>query len=169
MAIDESGLQSSGGGSAQRVSLSKWVNESLPAFQDLLTAHDVARLTRRHRWVLLALSLIGRFPPMHRYRGRRMGWHRRDVLQWLGADGSSRSCRSANGAAGRRPIQRQLDLKCQSCRRKQAPRPPCSPVPDRHRDRPRWPASQRRLSSTTPQPARAPRRRSTSHSTSKTP
>jgi len=32
-----------------RVTLSKWVNERFPPWEQLLTAHDVARLTRRRR------------------------------------------------------------------------------------------------------------------------
>ena len=53
-----------------RVSLSKWANERFPSFQELLTAHEVARLTRRHRWVLAALTLLGRFPRKQRFHGR---------------------------------------------------------------------------------------------------
>ena len=81
MAIDESGSQTLDRGRAQQVSLSKWVNERIPSFQELLTAHDVARLTRRHRWVLTALTLFGRFPRRQRFHGRRIGWLRSDVLE----------------------------------------------------------------------------------------
>ena len=83
MAIDESGLQTPDRARAQRVSLSKWVNEKFPSFQELLTAHDVARLTRRHRWVLAALTVVGRFPPRQRFHGRSVGWRRHDVERWL--------------------------------------------------------------------------------------
>lgn len=65
------------------VSLSKWVNERLPAWNELLGAHEVARLTRRHRWALTALALLGRFPKPQRFRGRAIGWRRRDVEHWL--------------------------------------------------------------------------------------
>ena len=37
---------------SRNVVLSPWVNEPLPAWEELLSAHDVARLTRRPRWVL---------------------------------------------------------------------------------------------------------------------
>lgn len=37
MAIDESGSQTLDRGRAQRVSLSKWVDERFPSFQELLT------------------------------------------------------------------------------------------------------------------------------------
>src|SRR6185437_14844209 len=92
MAIDESGLRILDRGRAQRVSLSKWVNEKFPSFQELLTAHDVARLTRRHRWALTTLTLFGRFPRRKRFHGRRIGWLRSDVLEWLAADVSFVDC-----------------------------------------------------------------------------
>jgi hypothetical protein len=66
-----------------RVSLSKWVNEKLPPWTELLSAHEVARLTRRHRWILSALTLLKGFPKQERFRGRGIGWHRRDVERWL--------------------------------------------------------------------------------------
>jgi integrase len=50
--------------SPDRVTLSKWVNERFPPWEQLLSAHDVARLTRRPRWVLLGLMLLGRFRPI---------------------------------------------------------------------------------------------------------
>lgn len=66
-----------------RVALSRWVNEPLPAWQDILSAHDVARLTRRPTWILYGLALVGRFPRECQYRGRRIGWLRSDVLNWM--------------------------------------------------------------------------------------
>ena len=66
-----------------RVALSRWVNEPLPAWQDVLSAHDVARLTRRPTWILCGLALVGRFPRKCQYRGRRIGWRRSDVLAWM--------------------------------------------------------------------------------------
>jgi predicted DNA-binding transcriptional regulator AlpA len=69
-----------------QVSLSKWVNEKLPPWTELLTAHEVARLTRRHRWILSALTLLGRFPKQERFRGRAIGWKRHDVERWLRSD-----------------------------------------------------------------------------------
>ncbi len=68
------------------VRLSRWVNEPYPPITELLTAHDVARLTRRPRWMLWGLRLIGRFPRKARYRGRRVGWRRSDVLEWMARD-----------------------------------------------------------------------------------
>src|SRR5579883_3596880 len=108
MAIDESGSQTLVG-RAQRVSLSKWVNERFPSFQELLTAHDVARLTKRRRWVVAALTLLGRFPRRQRFHSRQIGWLRRDVLDWLADDvdfvgchstGRSRPVRLAGGGGG---------------------------------------------------------------------
>jgi hypothetical protein len=72
--------------SLRNVSLSRWVNERFPAWEHLLTAHDVARLTRRPPWILTALVLIGRFPRKCRYHGRGVGWLRSDVLVWMSRD-----------------------------------------------------------------------------------
>jgi predicted DNA-binding transcriptional regulator AlpA len=66
------------------VPLSRWVNERFPAWNEILTSHDVARLTRRHRWILTALSLVGRFPKKRQFHGRPIGWMRIDVDQWIG-------------------------------------------------------------------------------------
>ena len=74
--------------SPDRVTLSKWVNERFPPWEQLLSAHDVARLTRRPRWVLLGLTLLGRFPRKHCFHGRRIGWLRDDVLDWIGKGAS---------------------------------------------------------------------------------
>lgn len=65
------------------VPLSPWVNERFPAWNEILTSHDVARLTRRHRWFLSALSFVGRFPKKHHFHGRPIGWLRTDVHQWI--------------------------------------------------------------------------------------
>src|SRR5213082_96940 len=70
--------------SPDRVTLSKWVNERFPPWEQLLSAHDVARLTRRPRWVLLGLMLLGRFPRKQCFHSRRIGWLRDDVLDWIG-------------------------------------------------------------------------------------
>jgi hypothetical protein len=48
------------------VTLSRWINEPYPPLTELLSAHDVARLTRRPRWLLVGLELIGRFFPERR-------------------------------------------------------------------------------------------------------
>ncbi len=68
---------------AARVLLSKRLNEPFPPLNQVLSAHDVARLTRRHRWVLYALTILGRFPKQQRFRGHPIGWHRRDLASWL--------------------------------------------------------------------------------------
>jgi hypothetical protein len=71
---------------SQTVTLSPWVNERFPACEHLLSAHDIARLTRRPRWMLAGLTLVGRFPRKRRYHGRGIGWMRSDVLTWLTKD-----------------------------------------------------------------------------------
>ena len=65
------------------VSLSKWVNEKFPAWDEILSAHDVARLTRRRCWFVHTLTLLGRFPKRRRFHGRSIGWGKREVLKWL--------------------------------------------------------------------------------------
>ncbi len=67
----------------QNVTLPVWVNDPLPSFAELLSAHDVARLTRRPKLVISGLMLLRRFPQKHRYRGRQVGWLRSDVLDWM--------------------------------------------------------------------------------------
>jgi predicted DNA-binding transcriptional regulator AlpA len=71
---------------AAPIMLSRWINEPYPPVTELLSAHDVARLTRRSRWLLMGLALIGRFPKKARFRGRPFGWWRSDVLDWMSRD-----------------------------------------------------------------------------------
>jgi predicted DNA-binding transcriptional regulator AlpA len=71
---------------ADRVRLSPYVNEPYPNWEEMLSAHDVARLTRRPRWMVLSLTVLGRFPRRRRFRGRDIGWLRSDVLTWLATD-----------------------------------------------------------------------------------
>jgi predicted DNA-binding transcriptional regulator AlpA len=68
---------------AEKASLSKWVNERLPALDQLLTAHEVSRLIRRSKCAVYALSALGRFPKRWRFQGREIGWRRADVDLWL--------------------------------------------------------------------------------------
>jgi predicted DNA-binding transcriptional regulator AlpA len=75
------------------VCLSPWVNEPLPAYTELLTAHDVSRLTRRGKCVLAVLTLAGFFPEKRRSRGRGIGWLRSDVERWVQSTESNRHCR----------------------------------------------------------------------------
>jgi hypothetical protein len=69
-----------------RVSLSKWVNEKLPALDQILSARDVARLTRRRWWVVHALTLFGKIPRQQRFHGRAIGWAKRDLENCLVRD-----------------------------------------------------------------------------------
>jgi predicted DNA-binding transcriptional regulator AlpA len=68
---------------APAVSISPWVNEPLPDVRGILCSRDLARLTRRPRWELFGLALIGKFPRKKRYRGRPIGWCRAEVLEWM--------------------------------------------------------------------------------------
>lgn len=65
------------------LTISRWVNEPYPPLGELLSAHDVARLTRRPRWMLMGLGLIGQFPRRRRLRGQWVGWYRSEVLEWI--------------------------------------------------------------------------------------
>jgi predicted DNA-binding transcriptional regulator AlpA len=89
----------------QEVSISKWVNERAPPWDDILTAHDVARLTRQHPWHLSALMWIGRFPAQQRFRGRRLGWLRSDVVSWLAKELRTRNHQHGRGVQQRLPLQ----------------------------------------------------------------
>ena len=116
------------------VSLSRWVNEGLPSCQALLTAHEVARLTRRPRWVLEALTLFRRFPKKQRFHGRRIGWRRHDVLLWLGSDEGRGDAASATSFT-LEPKQRDLQLRHPPCRRSRSHRPHCSSGRHEHLER----------------------------------
>jgi hypothetical protein len=65
------------------VSISRWVNEPFPAWDCILTAHDVARLIRRPPWMLSSMAAVGRFPRKQRFRGKNIGWLKADVLAWM--------------------------------------------------------------------------------------
>ncbi len=73
-------------GSRDSIQSSHWINEPLPDLRTVLTSHDVCRLTRRPRWFLYGLLLLGQFPQRRTFHGRPFGWHRDDVLAWLGRD-----------------------------------------------------------------------------------
>ena len=78
-----------------------------PPGRSSLSAHDVARLTRRPRWVLASLVLLGRFPRKCRYHGRGFGWLRSDVLSWLTKELEAGGCRAEAASIARRRIHRQ--------------------------------------------------------------
>jgi predicted DNA-binding transcriptional regulator AlpA len=117
-----SSSHTTGAASAPRpcISISRWVNESLPPWNQLLTAHDVARLTRRHRWVLSALVLLGRFPKKHRFQAVGIGWRRSEVLRWMSRKPSieeaaqQASCVAHRCCSRRSPRQSCLPLECAS-------------------------------------------------------
>jgi predicted DNA-binding transcriptional regulator AlpA len=120
--IVQSGVEPGGIGVRQRVSISRWVNEAYPAWDRILTAHDVARLVRRPPWMLCSMAAIGQFPKRQRFRGKNIGWLKADVLDWMAR--SSRSGVAATSAktnCGRRrrcdpPSQQALALKYPSAR-----------------------------------------------------
>jgi hypothetical protein len=109
---------------AATVTLSPWVNEALPDIQGILCSRDLARLTRRPRWVLCGLALMGKFPKRKRYRGRLVGWCRAEVLEWMARDLSVETESHERSNGQRRCTQRHarqtcLPLECQK---------PCNPA-----------------------------------------
>ena len=86
------------------VTISPWVNEPLLNIQGLLRSRDLARLTRRPRWELFGLALMGKFPRKKRYRGRPMGWCRAEVLEWMTRELSVESDYQARLNAHRRCV-----------------------------------------------------------------
>ena len=68
---------------SQDVYLPRWVNEPLPDLRAILSAGEISRLTRRPRWLLLGLAVLGRFPKQRTHCGKPVGWHRADVRDWL--------------------------------------------------------------------------------------
>ena len=88
--------------STELVRLSKWVSEPYPPWAESFTAHDLARLTRRRRWVLAALAAVGGFSPRSRFQGHAIGWHRADVERWVRRVPAPADVR-ASGKPGRLP------------------------------------------------------------------
>jgi predicted DNA-binding transcriptional regulator AlpA len=103
------------------VTMSPWVNERCPPLHEILSAHDVARLTRRPRWLLCGLTLIGRFPRRQCYHGRALGWRRAEVLEWmargLAVVPEGERLNALRRCARRHPRQACLPLECRGpCR-----------------------------------------------------
>jgi predicted DNA-binding transcriptional regulator AlpA len=101
------------------VTISLWVNEPLPNIQEILCSRDLARLTRRPRWELFGLALIGKFPRKKRYRGRPIGWCQAEVLEWMtreiGVETDTQERLNApHHCARRHALQQCLPLECGS-------------------------------------------------------
>jgi predicted DNA-binding transcriptional regulator AlpA len=105
-----------------RVSLSPYVNEQFPNWEELLSAHDVARLTRRPSWMVLSLALLGRFPRKRRFHGRGIGWLRSDVIHWLAKDLRTTQCHATPVAVTRSRVARQKMLPLEQPRSSRADR-----------------------------------------------
>jgi predicted DNA-binding transcriptional regulator AlpA len=94
------------------VTISPWVNEALPNIQGILCSRDLARLTRRPRWELFGLTLIGKFPRKKRYRGRPIGWCRAEVLEWMTRELAVETEAQERLNASRRYAQRHARQQC---------------------------------------------------------
>jgi predicted DNA-binding transcriptional regulator AlpA len=104
-----------------KLMVSRWVNEPLLPWPELLTAHDVARLTRRPTWWLRSMSLVGKFPKRRRFRGHTAGWFRADVADWLSRAlrvtlNDLAPTRDRNAGNAQRPCQRPLPFACDAHR-----------------------------------------------------
>ena len=97
---------------SQDLRLPRWVNEPLPDLRALLSASEISRLTRRPRWLLLGLAVLGRFPKQRTHCGKPVGWHRADVLDWLTQHMTIEDARTSDPRACRsvRPRQACLPL-----------------------------------------------------------
>src|SRR5271167_4262513 len=101
----------------QRVSISRWVNEPYPAWDRILTAHDVARLIRRPPWMIRSLAAVGQFPKRQRFRGKKIGWLKADILEWMARTSRYPVATPTDKATGcRRRRQQALPLKYASAR-----------------------------------------------------
>ena len=122
MPLDSIGADIPSETTARRTSLaiSPWVNEPLPPLAELLSTHDVARLLRRPSWVLLGLSLIGRFPRKLRFHGRRVGWCRSEIIDWMSREVTmtGSGCADTRRLPNESPAQLRLPLVRTSCRPK---------------------------------------------------
>jgi Prophage CP4-57 regulatory protein (AlpA) len=85
----------------KRVLISRWVNEPYPAWDQILTAHDVARLIRRPPWVVRSLAAVGQFPQRQRFRGKKVGWLKVDILEWMARTNRRRVTSSSEKASRR--------------------------------------------------------------------
>jgi predicted DNA-binding transcriptional regulator AlpA len=92
------GVEPGGTGDCQRVSISRWVNEPYPAWDRILTAHDVARLVRRPPWMLCSMAAVGKFPRGQRFRGKNVGWLKADILEWMARTSRSRVATTSDKA-----------------------------------------------------------------------
>lgn len=71
---------------SRKIHISRWINEPLPPSNQLLSAGDVARLTRRPRWLILGMIALRHFPRQWQYCGRPVGWLRSEIVAWLVCD-----------------------------------------------------------------------------------
>ena len=116
---------------SQDIRLPRWVNEPLPDLRTLLSASEISRLTRRPRWLLLGLTVLGRFPKQRTHCGKPVGWHRADVLDWLTQNMTVEADQAHDrDVVGTRPHAR---LACRSTRAgvtKELKNPSCATLPE---------------------------------------
>jgi hypothetical protein len=85
------------------VSVPRWIHERFPPLHELLCTHDVARLSRRLRWVIAGLCLIGRFTKKLKLHKRVIRRHRSEAVAWLAENlGITRSHGKAKRSGARR-------------------------------------------------------------------
>jgi predicted DNA-binding transcriptional regulator AlpA len=71
-----------------RVDPERPLPERIAGIDQVLSTHDVERITGKHRCIIYRWALAGAFPQRRAGGGR--GWLRSDVEQWLKGEGSSK-------------------------------------------------------------------------------
>jgi len=89
--------------SSREVRLPRCVDESFPDVHAILSGSEIARLTRRPRWLLFGMAVLGHFPKQRTHCGKSIGWHRADVLDWLTQHMATESDSPPTPHTGRHP------------------------------------------------------------------
>lgn len=85
------------------VSVPQWIHERFPPLHELLCTHDLARLSRRLRWVIAGLCLIGRISKKLKLHKRAIRRHRSEaVAGWAENLGITRGRGKAKRSVARR-------------------------------------------------------------------
>jgi len=61
-------------------------NDRIAALDQILTTRDVVAIVGHHRCTLFRWMSAGQFPYKHSFRGRKVGWLRSDIEEWLAGD-----------------------------------------------------------------------------------
>ena len=89
----------------QEIRISRWANETLPVWDQVLTAHDVARLARRPPWWLCGMALLRQSPKKRTVRGQEVHWLNLEVTERLRLHARTRPLRHNSGGPEPRAAQ----------------------------------------------------------------